>query len=168
MKYPVDFDPDRLFDAIVKYVHQTTYDKLVADLKKTILSIPDKAVYEGFYNYFPDFWGTLDCKNEDFTLLMNRAETLKEHIGDIENLYNDLQDVTSKRVLSGIIQHWLTFDSSILEAIREPHYLDYWDKDIVFCDENEVIVDLGAFLGESIIDYINTYEKLSLFIIQSV
>lgn len=55
------------------------------------------------------------------------------------------------------MNNWYNFDFETLSTSIERNYSHYFDLDIVKCDENEVIVDLGAYTGDTILDYFNCY-----------
>ena len=62
-------------------------------------------------------------------------------------------------VLNGIIRYWFKFDIDRLQALVETVFSDYYDLDILECNENDVLVDLGAYTGDSVLNYIGTYGR---------
>lgn len=109
---------------------------------------------EQYFKKYP-FWGSLDTANGNYELLYNRAAAFHDHWMDFSWLYGRLQDYRSKTVFYKILENWFSYTN--LEPIREKAFCDYFDLDIMQCDENEVIVDLGAYIGDTVIHYINTY-----------
>ena len=84
---------------------------------------------------------------------------LTAHIDDYKWLYERLQDYRSKMVLNGIVAYWFTFDINIMHNLCETIFSDYYDMDLLECNQDEVLVDLGAFTGDSSIEFIETYGK---------
>lgn len=111
---------------------------------------------EDYFKKF-DYWGKLIISENNYEELYNRAESLKNHINDYIFLYNKLEDYRSKKLLFAILNNWYNFDFETLKTSVETNYLHYFDADIVKCSKEEVIVDLGAYIGDTIIDYLNTY-----------
>ena len=105
------------------------------------------------------FWGTLDIKNEKFDVIHDRVNSLTEHREDFIWLYYKLGDYRSKLVLINTLYNWLSFESKYIRDMYENNFKDYYDLDLLSCDENEVMVDIGAYTGDSTLDYITTYRK---------
>jgi len=72
---------------------------------------------------------------------------------------SNLADYRSKKVLYGIVYYWMTFDLIYKNSIKENNYDDYYDLDIISCNE-EVFVDLGAFIGDSARSFIDNLESI--------
>lgn len=111
---------------------------------------------EKFLNDFL-FWGRLDIKNGIEDEINNKANTLKTHIDDFIWMYNKLNDYTSKKVLYAILNNWLTYDFKNLTEIMDNRFFNYFDLDLIPFSHDEVIVDLGCYTGDTIIDYFKTY-----------
>ena len=131
-------------------VYNTIYDnflKINSSIQKSL---------EDYFDKF-DYWGKLKIKDNNFEELHNRAISLKEHIEDYIWLYNKLEDYRSKKLLFAILNNWYQFDFNTLNTSIEKNYPHYFDLDIVKCDKNEIFVDLGAYIGDTIADYLNYY-----------
>lgn len=111
---------------------------------------------EDYFKKF-DYWGKLIISENNYEELYNRAESLKNHIEDYIFLYDKLEDYRSKKLLFAILNNWYNSDFETLKTSNETNYLHYFDADIVKCSKEEVIVDLGAYIGDTVIDYLNTY-----------
>ena len=114
---------------------------------------------QNFYQSYKDFWGTLDVDNSNYEVVDNRIGVLKERTGDFIKLYNCLGDYRSKFVLQMMLSNWLRFDYASIIHMKENNFTDYYDFDLLSCDENEVLVDVGAYTGDSALDYILCYGK---------
>lgn len=108
------------------------------------------------YNTYK-FWGTWNPEDNDFGVIENRILHLKEHWTDFANLYSKLSDHVSKKVLLHILKYWETMDSYYLETIQDTIFNHYFDLDIIQISEDEVFVDLGAYTGDTLCSYINTF-----------
>lgn len=112
-----------------------------------------------YYQVFSSYWGTLDVLKNQYDVIENRAGGLKEHWEDFCRLHDLLGDQRSRMVLTSILYHWITFDRAYITGMKEANYSDYFDLDLLICGEDEVIVDLGAYTGDTILEYIRNYGK---------
>ncbi len=112
-----------------------------------------------YYQTFHVMWGTLDVLNDRYDVIVNRVTALKEHREDFLWLYGQLSDQRSRLVLTGMLYNWVTFDLDYIREMKEANFTDYFDLDLVGCDEEEVVVDLGAWTGDSALHYIQTYGR---------
>lgn len=134
--------------------------KAINSIKELCLTNPTLGNnYQNYYTYFKNYWGALNIKEGNFDVVEQRVRVLKEHSADFKWLYNKLGDHRSKKVLFGILYNWLYFEYDILPKITEGNFEDYFDLDLIQCDENEVLVDLGAFTGDSAKAFIDSYGK---------
>lgn len=99
----------------------------------------------------------LDFVKGDFSLIEQYVELMVNEVENYKWLYERLADNRSKMVLNGIIRYWFEFDINKLHSLTETVFPDYYDLDILECGENDVLVDLGAFIGDSVCDYIKMY-----------
>lgn len=109
-----------------------------------------------FYNVIK-LWGTIDLKAMDYELIDNNAKALVEHRQDIEWLYSRLGDYRSKKILTCILYYWLMLDYQKIDQIQDKFYSQYFDLDLVHCDENEVFVDIGSYIGDTLVSYSKTF-----------
>lgn len=110
-------------------------------------------------NYFNEFlyWGKIDIKNNDYEEIELKVKELKEHIKDFEDLYLHLEDYRSKKLLYAILNNWYCYDFKTLGEVQEKCYDDYFDLDLIPDCKNEILVDLGAYTGDSILSFIRNY-----------
>ena len=111
-----------------------------------------------FFNKF-GYWGLLDTENRNYEEIEKKVDVLHDHIDDFVFLYDNLADYRSKKTLFSVLNNWFKYDFTTSLQTHEMMYNDYFDLDVVKCDNNEVIVDLGAYLGDSILSYVNNYGK---------
>lgn len=141
-------------------------------LRRTSLPVLEKEIYQylrllrqqnrgaykklvDYYNTYP-FWGGLDPDKKNFETLKRRAAVLKNHREDLDWLHSRLGDTLSKNTLSAILKNWLVFDCSDIVSVTRPAP-DYFDTSLIPSVEGEVLVDLGAYTGDTIQDFVNTY-----------
>ena len=128
------------------------------NIKECYLKIDDynKEAIEKFLAQF-NYWGKLNYKNDEFEELELRADALKNHANDFEALYNTLEDYRSKMVLYGVLNYWYNSDFNALGLAREENYDQYFDLDLIKPNDDEIYIDVGAYTGDTILNYINTY-----------
>jgi FkbM family methyltransferase len=98
-------------------------------------------------------WGTIDLDNNNFELVDRNAEALVKHREDFEWLYNRLGDYRSKKILLNVLTYWLMLDSSKVSEMKDNLYSQYFDLDLIKCNEDEVFVDIGAYVGDTMVEY---------------
>lgn len=149
---------DKKFKTLTSIFKALSLEEIYENIKEKYLIIPDatKDSLEKFLDEFP-YWGRLKRYENDYEELYNRAISLKNHVDDYITLYNSLCDYRSKKLLYSILSNWYQFDFNSIEESFEKNFSHYFDLDIVKCDKNEVVVDAGAFIGDTVIDYVNNY-----------
>lgn len=148
---------DKEFYKLTNLLNTLTEEEIYYNIKHHYSALNEqlKNSIEDFLNKF-GYWGTLDHKNNDYTEIKEKAKSLNEHLEDYIWLYEKLEDYRSKKLLFAILSNWYYYDFNNLEASREKNYKDYFDLDLVKC-QGETFVDLGAYTGDTTLDYIKTY-----------
>ena len=149
---------DIKFNDLVNNIKNTNLEDIYHHIKDIYLNLNPELQknIESFINNF-DYWGKLKKDEGIFDELYNRSISLKDHIDDYVWLYNKLEDYRSKKVLFSILNNWYNFDFENLKAANEKNYDHYFDLDIIKVNNNEVIADLGAYTGDTILDYFKNY-----------
>ena len=152
---------DERFLQLLDYITYVDYDTILKNSKEMLYELEAGTIdaLNRHYHTWEAFWGLLDTHKDCYDVLENRIHNLIEHRDDFEWLYNRLGDYRSKLVLNNMLYYWLSFQPELIVQMKEGNYSDYYDLDLLKCDENEVVVDLGAYTGDSAIDYISTYKK---------
>jgi len=111
--------------------------------------------YRGWY--FENNW--LDgFEGKNNSLVENRINTLKNNVEKIEWLYDHLEDNLSRVSLNALITNWLTF--SMEEALNVSAYSNgVINPDIFPLYENEVFVDCGAHIGDTVAEFVNEFNQ---------
>ena len=157
---------DEKFQELISDLKRKSKEEIFLYIKDTyIKQSPEvKIALENYFQTF-SYWGKLKESNGEYESLYNRAISLKEHVEDYEWLYTKLKDYRSKKLLYAILNNWYHFDTITTKTSLEANYNQYWDLDIIKPTKEEVIVDIGSYVGDSILTYvdnygINNYEKI--------
>lgn len=82
---------------------------------------------------------------------------LKENLAALNTFYGKLCDYRSKYSLMLVIKYLLSFTPDFRMNGVEHTYKHYFDLDLISCDSDEVFVDCGAYVGDTVIDFIDAY-----------
>lgn len=150
---------DAKFVKLMDYIRLVDFERIVESAKISLYKQEDEMKMRLciYYQSFSEMWGTLDIKNNRYDVITNRVTMLKEHREDFIWLYDRLGDWRSRQVLVSMLYNWITFDLDYILGMKEANFKDYFDLDLVQCDDKEVIVDLGTYIGDSVLNYIDTY-----------
>ncbi len=156
-----DFVVDRKFAEYMGYVADASLEDIQNCMKRNLGNTRSHNAqnYQKIlqcYNTY-NYWGKIDPENSIYELIENRSTAMKEHHGDLTWLYGRLCDYRSRKTLFGIVENWLTFSMASLDSIIEKTFCPYFDLDIMRCDANEVFVDLGAYTGDTVLNYLDSY-----------
>ena len=149
---------DKGFDVLMKMIADMSGDeifKLIIDSYNSLPLEDQESAIEYFATY--PFWGALDPKNGVFDALRERARVIRNHYNDFVWLHKRLADARSKNVLYAILSSWIVFDGRTIREYTERDLPEYYHLDIFPYRENDVFVDIGAYVGDSVATYINTY-----------
>lgn len=86
-------------------------------------------------------------------------EDLLRNVEHYDWLYGRLSDDISRKVFTKLMQFRLIPAMRLVEEAYDGVNRQYFDKAILSCDENEVFVDCGGFIGDTTEDYIREYKK---------
>lgn len=153
---------DDYFKQLVNHLKKKTKEEIYGDMvyQYKRLNQNIKNSLENYFEKFP-YWGSLNESKEDFEHMRLIADSLKDHLDDFIYLYSKLGDYRSKLVLYSIMSNWYQYDFKMLNRSIEKSYGHYFDLDLIEPNSEEVIVDLGAYTGDTILDYIYTYGENS-------
>ena len=149
---------DKNFEELVKSIKEASETEIFFHIKERFLLLNGKTrkSCEDFFNKFL-YWGKLDVLNKVFEFFELKASTLKNHIDDFIWLYDNLCDYQSKSILYATLNNWYNWDFTYLGKSIQNLYDDYFDLDLISKCEDEVFVDLGAYIGDTILSFINNY-----------
>ena len=151
-------DIDMEFKLLINDIKNCNKKDLFNKIKLNFLSLPYeyKFILENYFKRF-DFWGSLNANQGDFTEIELKVKSLNNHYREIAWLYNRLDDYTSKYILYAVLNNWINYDIVSLKKVKDIKYKHYFDFDLLPKCKNETIIDLGAYVGDSVLDYISCY-----------
>lgn len=129
------------------YRIRSSFEKIPKETKVSMMN---------FFNHFL-YWGSMDIEQHVYEEIELKVKELKEHLKDFEDLYLHLEDYRSKKLLYAILNNWVYYDFETLSQVQEKCFDDYFDLDLIPECKNEVFVDLGAYIGDSTLSFIENY-----------
>lgn len=149
---------DNKFNKLIQKLGKFSVEDIYINIKANYFKVhPDtRKSLQNFLNQF-DYWGILDEENQNFEQIMLKSKMIKENLDKFKWLYDNLEDYRSKKLLYGILNNFYSYDFKTLSEVRETSFKDYFDVDVIKTNIDDVFVDLGAFTGDTILDYISTY-----------
>ena len=158
------FGGDREFTFYADTIRKNTASAMISTVYDSLTNVqkesPDyyKTITEGSRGwYFESNWldGVGGANN---SLIVNRVNVLKNNIDHFEWLYDNLADAISRRSLNALIKFWLTWDYTDWRNIAL-YSNDVVDTSIYSFYDDEVFVDCGSYIGDTVIQYVNTVNK---------
>ena len=149
---------DLKFAMLLNEIRNLSKEELYHQIRSSFEKIDDvtKKNMMKFFNQFL-YWGSMDIENKNFEEIELKVKELKEHVDDFEELYLNLEDYRSKKLLYGVFNNWVHYDFNTLSEVIEKCYDDYFDLDLIPSCNNEIFVDLGAYTGDSTISFLRNY-----------
>ena len=149
---------DKNFYNLINLLKQMNSEEIFENIKSNYMKVhPDtRASIEKFVNNF-NYWNTLDSNSNNYNLIYEKAISLHDHLEDYIWLYQNLNDYRSKKLLYGILNNWYNYDFTTLKECYDNTFKHYFDLNLIPECHNLNFVDLGAFTGDTITDYINIY-----------
>lgn len=156
-------DIDAQFWDIYEFFKYVDADTIYTMVVNHFLQLPEQMLEQYTYvELFPFMDGlSINYKTQNFSLIKRCVDFLSNRYDDYKWFYEHLGDYRSKATLNSIISFWFTFDYENLSKIDETVYSDYYDFDILRFHPDAVIADLGAFVGDSALDYARIYKKFN-------
>ncbi len=149
---------DKNFMELVNEIKSLDEKEMYYRIRKNFDNVPNdiKINCSKFFNQF-NYWGILDIDNDNYEEIRLKQEELYNHIDDFVWVYEHLKDYRSKKTLYSILNNWYKYDFKTTSETKENMFDDYFDLDLVKCSSDEIIVDLGAYTGDTILSYIKNY-----------
>lgn len=149
---------DKDFYDLIWELKNLSFTEIYHRIRKSFESVPavTRKSCADFFNRF-GYWGKLDESKGIYEQIELKAKVLSAHADDFACLYERLGDYRSKKTLFSILSNWYRYDFKTTAETKEYLFDDYFDLDLVRCDENEVIADLGAYTGDTVLSYIKNY-----------
>ena len=95
-------------------------------------------------------------------------EDLLRNTDKYDWVYEHLKDSVSREVFTNLIRYRIIPDMEFLKVTYDNKNPQYFDNDIIACDENEVFVDCGGFTGDTALKYMEYfYEYKKIYVYES-
>lgn len=92
---------------------------------------------------------------------------IKKYESQFQNAYNTLEDEISKKVYLGILKHNISLDDQYFHEIEKYEIEGYFGTELYKNNGNEIIVDAGAYDGDTIEEFLKDtnrqYENIYAF-----
>ena len=152
---------DEKFYSLVKEIDGLSFEKLYDKIVFNYKFLPSnyRNILEDYFKKF-NFWGSLSEKDGNFEEIELKVKVLKRNLKDFVWLYKKLEDYSSKFLLYSILRNWVYYDfTSLGQTISPKCFKHYFDLNLIGNCRSEVFVDVGAYVGDSTIDFIKTFGK---------
>lgn len=148
---------DQNFKWLTHTIKSTSKEECINHIKEKWKGLQEDTRHsiEKFLNDFK-YWGAIDTENNIYEQIENKADSLYDHIDDYIWLYDYLEDYRSKKLLFAILYNWYDYNFQFLQECIENTYSHYFDLDLIHC-KDEVFVDIGAYNGDTVLDFIHSY-----------
>lgn len=151
------------FACLMYYLEAASVQEIEDVLKENLKTVhkENMELYQKLllvYKAYSGFWGELNPEEGVYDCIHQRAQALKEHINEWKWLFKELYDNRSKMILYNILMNWITFDVQWLKTSTETVFADYFDLDLIpETSVDEVFVDLGGYIGDTVEDFVASY-----------
>ena len=148
---------EKLYSLIGEFERNDFY-QIYSHMVKKFRQIPKvtQSSLESYFNRY-NYWGSFNISEENFEVFFKKAKIFKENSQDYIWLYENLADYQSKHLLYAILNNFYNFDFNSLKNATENVFLQYFDLNLLPKCKNEIFVDIGAYVGDTVIDFIKSY-----------
>ena len=155
---------DRSFYQMAREIQSLDEKELYHRMRRSFEAVPAETQKScaDFFNQFL-YWGRLDPANGIFEEIEWKQQALTGHMEDFIWVYERLGDYRSKKTLYAILNNWYCYDFATPAQARETLFESYFDLDLVSCTSEEVVVDLGAYTGDTALSYPVSYTHLDVY-----
>lgn len=155
---------DLHFMGMMEEIRRLSIKELEARMKDNLRQLvsdeKQKLNYNSILDYYKQYtyWGSLKPEIGDYGVFSNCSDMLGYFREDLIWLYSSFMDYRSKKTLTAILNNWMHLNCELLVQIRESQY-PFFDLDIIPGNKGAVFVDVGAYDGDSMLNFIRTYGK---------
>lgn len=130
--------------------------------------IKDQLITLGFKNVWSySYFVTIFSEKFSSVSLTTNIKQIFSNKKSVVAAFNLLEDSTSKKVFLNILNYRLTLNKKFLNKIVEKEKIVYFDNDIISLSNNEVLLDGGAYNGDTVSLFIkatnNKFSKIYCF-----
>lgn len=151
---------DKLFFSLINEIKSKNANEIYFNMLTKFKMIPftTQLSIQQFLNQF-NYWGKIEIERDNYEMLWLKAKVFCEHIDEFVWLYKKLNDYKSKYILFSILNNFYNFDFENLKNSIECIFKHYFDLDLIGRLKDSVFVDVGAFVGDSTIDFVDSFQK---------
>ena len=151
---------DKLFFSLINEIKSKNANEIYFNMLTKFKMIPftTQLSIQQFLNQF-NYWGKIEIERDNYEMLWLKAKVFCEHIDEFVWLYKKLNDYKSKYILFSILNNFYNFDFEYLKNSIECIFKHYFDIDLIGRLKDSVFVDVGAFVGDSTIDFVDSFQK---------
>ena len=151
---------DKLFFSLINEIKSKNANEIYFNMLTKFKMIPftTQLSIQQFLNQF-NYWGKIEIERDNYEMLWLKAKVFCEHIDEFVWLYKKLNDYKSKYILFSILNNFYNFDFEHLKNSIECIFKHYFDLDLIGRLKDSVFVDVGAFVGDSTIDFVDSFQK---------
>ncbi len=157
---------DNDFYELISYIKASTEEQLLDQALRNLvevfssMDIDKKTWILSNWNKDSHLWGPFDPQNRVYDHLSNGIHELKQNYDRFVALYEKLADYRSRLVLYSIMHFWISLDANVLDKACEHNFSEYYDHDLLrYFTTDEVVVDCGAYDGDSAVSYLENFGK---------
>ena len=152
-----NFIDNKFYNLIMEF-EQSDFYEIYTHIVRSFKGIPllTQNSLESYFNKYP-YWGKFNTNEENFEVFHKKAKTFKENLKDYIWLYEELADYRSKFLLFSILNNFYNFDFLDLKNATEYAFKQYFDLNLVPKCNDEVFVDVGTYIGDTVLDFIKSY-----------
>lgn len=149
---------DRAFYAMADEIGRLDEKELYHRMRARFDAVPE-GTRRGLAAYFDQYpyWGRLDPDGGVYEQIERKQQTLTLHMDDFVWLYGRLGDYRSKKALYAIVSNWYRYDFTAAAQAKEYLFPAYFDMDLLRLERDEVIADLGAYTGDTVLSLLEHY-----------
>lgn len=94
--------------------------------------------------YYPEIKGKLDMLKNNYSLVELSTEIMLENIELFRDLYNNLYEEKSRKLLVAVVKYWFDFDLTQIQEAQKTNYPDYYAIDILLGRRVDTIINYGV------------------------
>lgn len=151
---------DETFLSIKEVVEQHSYEQLVSMQRQKLdeLKLAQNVVYQNLVELVPKVMDSkvLSPDHGIYNGLDDRISTIKNHWLELQWLYDNLSDYRSKKVVIAVLKNWMEFNLELLDSVKADSG-KYFDLDLINSGKNQTLVDVGAYIGDTAMDFVRNY-----------
>ncbi len=149
---------DRKFFSLVDFLSRLSEEELKGYILYKFRASPlwYQQNMQAYFERF-DYWGRINLECDNYEYFELKARDILAGLDAIVWFYKRLSDYTSKSLLYAILNNWVNCDTDTLKRTVDTRFRHYFDLDLIPGAKGAVLADLGAYVGDTALDFIATY-----------